>query len=112
MTEVFHATRYTYPPLRVVLHKEPAGDDQKWVAVALEYFIAGQGDTLLDALHALHQMLAARVVVAREHKLGDPFANVPSAPDDLWDDFENGVLIMLYTPLWYPTPTVRIGKSA
>lgn len=113
MAKRFHSMRYVYPHFRVVLRKERTGegDERKWVATALEHFIAASGDSWKDALYNLHMMLAAQVVASRDQGLSDPFADVPTAPDDIWEDYETGIGAIPHEDPWFPAPVIRFGRS-
>lgn len=71
--------------LHVVLIQEADG----WVAQALQYDFAGQGDSADAAFKALAVTIASHLVLAERYGIPDPLANVDSAPTQYWELFES-----------------------
>lgn len=64
--------------------------DTGWVAQCLQYDIAAQGDTVVDAQKAFEGVLVAEVAYVYER--GKTMDSISRAPQCYWDQYENAKL--------------------
>ena len=73
--------------ISVVLFQESG----QWVAQCLEYDIAAQAETLKELIeYELQRVLVGHIAVSLETER-IPFENVPSAPQEYWDLWRDGL---------------------
>jgi hypothetical protein len=74
-----------------------------WAAQCLEYDIAAQGATIHDAKYAIEKAFVGQVIV--DLSTGNaPLADVPAAPAEYWQAFEQGERLADRKPFFIPLP--------
>ncbi len=81
-------TDYVHLPLKILLKETDQRDG--WLAISLERYIVGQGNTLLEAWEQFGVSLCFEIVLGL--KLGksatQPLAGIQPAPSRYWDMYE------------------------
>lgn len=72
-----------------------------WVAQCLEYDIAAQGATLPEVKKALERTFIGQMMVDA-HLGQEPLDNIPPAPREYWEKFEQGERICDRSPFRLP----------
>lgn len=67
-------------------------DGDLWAVQGLDYDIAAQGDSVHEAMQSFQRVVIAQVLLDLEKKR-IPFADIPKAPDEFWEMFDEGVLV-------------------
>jgi hypothetical protein len=84
--------------LSVLLSK--SGDD--WTARCLEYDVAGQGETIPEAMESLGRCLALHILQNLRRK-AEPFFGIPEAPPGVWKRFNSAKRLEGEEPLRMPS---------
>jgi hypothetical protein len=73
--------------LDVLVLREPAGNEEYWVAQCLQYDLVAQAKTLHELKAAFACVLASHIILSLDRKM-EPFSNLSPAPQMYWDQFE------------------------
>jgi hypothetical protein len=92
--------------LSVLLVKEA----DQWVARCLQYDVAGQGDTLDEALESLGLCLTGHVLMNVRDKL-EPLAGLPNAPPRVWALFDRAWKVDRTHPFRMPAELDEIPEG-
>lgn len=98
--------KYKKFDISVLLRYEGKG----WAAQCLEYDISGQGRTLAEAKASLEKAFVGQIIVDVSNRSA-PLAEVPAAPREYWETFEQAERLSDRKPFYIP-PAYMVRAAA